>query len=67
MFLGSLWTDLEKNGGLMTLGQVKSSLIWSTESRETQHLKAKKHKLKFNGRTLVESHFFILICQEKWL
>ena len=24
-----------------------------TEIRETQHLKAKKHKLKFNGRTLL--------------
>ena len=38
-----------KNVGLMSLGQIQSSpkflLIWSTESRETQHLKAKKHKL----------------------
>ena len=41
----------------MTLGQVKKFtkflLICSTESREAQHLKAKKHKLKFSGRTLV--------------
>ena len=32
----------------------KCLLIWSTESWETQHLKAKKHKLKFNFRTLLK-------------
>ena len=31
----------------------KFLLIWSTESWETQHLKAKKHKLKFEFRTLI--------------
>ena len=51
--------------GVMTLGQVKKFtkflLIWSTESWETQHLKAKEHKPKFEFRTLYTSQTDLFI------
>ena len=54
---GQIWQKFWGSYDLRSSSKfIKFLLIWSTQSWETQHLKAKKHKPKFEFRTLLKSH-----------